>query len=397
MGLRHRGLAALAAATGLAVAAAFAPGAAAVPTGGAAGPPAAVPPARALVEVGSYNVYLGADLGPLFTASTFPELVGRAGQVYAAMQATNFPERAGAIADQLAEERPDVVGLQEVALWETAPGTVLSPTAAFTPTYDFLPLLLDELAERGVPYEPVAGNTNFSGTLPIALGGPPPLFPSSTWARFTDHDVIIVRSGLPDRHLSVDADSVREQNFDAELTIPSWVPGVPAFAVPRGWSSVDVTAKGVTFTFVNTHLEAFNDPTQPFGHVRNLQAAELAAEVAASAHPPILVGDINSRPPCDGFNTTAYQTLIGAGLAEVWPVVHPRDPCGGPTSGQAADLLNAQSGLDHRIDVVMYDPTGFTPVRTEVIGDEQRDRSTPTGFWPSDHAGVVASLKTVRP
>ena len=162
--------------------------------------------------------------------------------------------------------------------------------------------------------------------------------------------------------------------------------------MPRGWSSVDITVKGVPFTFVNTHLEAFGGDT-----VRNLQATELAAVVEAAEHPVVLVGDINSRPPGCSGNTVAFQTLLNAGLVEVWPVVYPRDPCGGYTSGQDDDLLNAASTLDHRIDVVMVDPDTFTAIRTEVIGDEQRDRTHPDNLWPSDHAGSVATLKTLRP
>jgi endonuclease/exonuclease/phosphatase family metal-dependent hydrolase len=348
-------------------------------------------PARANVDVATYNLYLGADLNPLFAQSSFPGLVGAAGEVYAGMEATDFTERAGAIADLIAKRRPDVIGLQEVALWELAPGNVLSPTAPFVTTYDFLELLLDELAARGVPYDEVATNDNFTGSLPIELGGAGPAFPDSTWARFTQRDVIVVRAGLPERHLSVDEASVQEENFDAEVVIDSGVEGVPDFRVPRGWSSVDVTVKGFTFRFFNTHFEAFD------WDVRALQAEELAAEISASPYPPVVVGDINSRPPGCSFNTVAFQTLLDAGLVEVWPVVHRRDPCGGFTSGQAADLLNATSRLDHRIDVIMFDPDHLTAIRTEVIGDDQRDRSSPTGFWPSDHAGSVATLKTVRP
>jgi endonuclease/exonuclease/phosphatase family metal-dependent hydrolase len=404
MRLRRRGLSALAAVTGLALAAALAPGAgAAPPPGRTAGPPVSVPgkaaTPRAAFDVATYNVYLGADLNPLFGASDFVDLVGRAGQVYAAMEATDFPERAEAIADLLAEEAPDVVGLQEVARWATAPGNIQTPTAPFTVTYDFLDILLKELAERGVPYEEVATNENFNGTLPISLGGAPPLFPSSTWASFTDRDVIVVRSGLPERRLSVDESSVRERNFspEATLVIPTGVPQAPFFPVPRGWSSVDVTVKGSTFTFFNTHLEAFNDPTEEFGFYRNLQAHELADEVEDSAYPPIVVGDINSRPPCDGFNTEAYEILIDAGLVEVWPEVHPSEPCARAsfTSGQAADLLNTESLLDHRIDTIMFDPRAFTALQADVIGEEQQDRTTPTGLWPSDHAGSTGKLRSL--
>jgi endonuclease/exonuclease/phosphatase family metal-dependent hydrolase len=386
----HRAVVATVASVALAVAAS---------SGAAAAPKATsehAKPDRAIVDVATYNLYLGADLNPLFTAGSFPELVGRAGQVYAAVEATDFTERAGAIAALIAKERPDVVGLQEVALWETAAGPVGgAPPPDFTVAYDFLELLLDELAARGVPYEEVATNENFVGTLPISLAGDPALgFPDSRWARFTQNDVIVVRSGLPARHLSVDEASVVEANYAADLTIPSGVAGVPPYVVPRGWSSVDVTVKGFTFRFFNTHLEAFD------WDVRALQAEELADRVEASPHPAVVVGDVNSRAPyCTDHNTVAFQTLLDAGLVEVWAVVHPKGKhrCGGFTSGQAADLLNAESLLDHRIDVVMFDPSALTAIRTGVIGDEQRDRSEPSGFWPSDHAGSVATLKTVRP
>jgi endonuclease/exonuclease/phosphatase family metal-dependent hydrolase len=380
----------VAAVAGFALALGLASGAVAAPKG----KPEPVPPARAIVDVATYNLYLGADLNPLFGADDYLDLIDRAGQVYAAMEATDFTERAGAIAALIAKERPDVVGLQEVALWGTATGNIMSPTTGFTTTYDFLALLLDELAGRGVPYEEVATNQNFSGTLPIALAGTPPLFVGTRWAQFTDHDVILVRSGLPQRHLSVDGGSVEEHIFDEQLVIPSGVDGVPDFEVPRGWSSVDVTVKGFTFRFFNTHFEAFD------WDVRNLQAVELAEVIEASPYPAVVVGDINSRPPyCTDYNTVAFQTLLNTGLLEVWPVVYPKGKrwCLGHTSGQAADLLNAESRLDHRIDTIMFDPDALTAIRTEVIGDERRDRSTPSGFWPSDHAGSVATLKTVRP
>ncbi|MGZ5406312.1 MAG: endonuclease/exonuclease/phosphatase family protein [Aeromicrobium sp.] len=382
---RRRGLAAILVAICVSFAALAVPAAAgAAPPGRGQHSPAAV------VDVASYNLYLGADLAPLFGASSFPDLVSRAGQVYAAMEATKFPERAKALAKVIAKERPDLIGLQEVALWETAPGTVQGPTATFATTYDFQKILLAELAKRGVRYSEVATNTNFTGTLPIALGGSAPGFPSSTWARFTDHDVILARDGKSARDVVVNPSSVDERNFTAKLSLPSF-PGGPAFDVPRGWSSVDVTAKKSTFRFFNTHLEAFGG-----GSVRNPQATELAGVIESSPHPAIVVGDINSSTPgCLGDND-AFQILLDTGLSEVWPAVHRRDRCGGVTSGQDADLLNSQSALDQRIDVVMFDPDGFKALRAKVIGDERRDRSWPTGLWPSDHAGSVATLRTAR-
>ncbi len=35
-------------------------------------------------------------------------------------------------------------------------------------------------------------------------------------------------------------------------------------------------------------------------------------------------------------------------------------------------------------------------IQAEVIGDRERDR-TPSGLWPSDHAGSVAVVRTTKP
>ncbi len=342
---------------------------------------------RASVDVATYNLYLGADLAPLFGATSVPELVAAAGQVVAAVDATDFPARVEVIADLIADERPDVAGLQEVALWETAPGTAAAP-GEFWVRYDFLATLLAELADRGVPYEAVATNTNFTGVQPIAFGGEEDDgFPDSQWARFADRDVIIARADS--YGVSVDRSSVTEAAFETPLILPSAVPGVPDFVVPRGYSSVDVTAEGETLRFVNTHLEAFAQD------VRVAQATELAGVVTVSPHPVVLVGDVNSAPPGCGSSSAAFEVLLAAGLVESWPAADPDDPCGGFTSPQAADLRNAESLLDERIDVVMYDRDAWRAKDAEVIGDEQEDR-TAGGLWPSDHAGSVAELRTVR-
>ncbi|HEV8374232.1 MAG TPA: endonuclease/exonuclease/phosphatase family protein [Actinomycetota bacterium] len=323
--------------------------------------------AKRQLTVATYNLYLGADLTPLFAASSPEELVQRAGQVYANVVKTDFPSRARAIAELLAEDPPDVAGLQEVALWETGP--IGGP---LRPSYDFLGLLLAALARHGLAYRPVAVNTNFTGELPIS---------ATTAARFTDHDVIIARAGLHGSRLKVRNPVSR--NFAAELVVPTAIPGL-SFSVPRGWSSVEVTVRGRTVRFANTHLEAFS------AAIRNLQAAELAAALAGSRHPVVLVGDLNSTP--DDL-AGAYGTFAGAGYADAWVAV--QGAAGGFTSGQSELLDNFPSLLDHRIDDVLYQPRGVTAVAAEVIGEQPEDR-TPAGLWPSDHAGVVATLRLAR-
>ena len=338
---------------------------------GLAPPAASAPHAGARhVEVATYNVDFGTNLAPLFTITDPVALMRAADSAYRGMVASNYPERADAIADLLAKERPDVVGLQEIATWETLDFT--RPELGFVVTQDFLPLLLESLAARGLRYTVAVSNASFQGSLPIS---------PTTVVRFTDKNVILVRADLPDRKLSTS--NPAEGQFAARIPLPNF-----GIAITRGWASVDVTVWGRTFRFFTTHLEAYSET------VRNLQAAELAAMVEASPHPVVVTGDINSRPTCTGVNTVAYSTLVSAGLAEVWPVVHRQDPCGGFTSGQAS-LTSPVSTLDHRIDDIFYDPTAMDAIQAEVIGEEERDR-TVSGLWPSDHAGSVATLRFTK-
>ena len=345
----------------------------------------APPHAERRFEAMSYNIYLGADLGPLFTAPPGPDLVTAAAAVYNQMVQTNFPARAERIAREIAEAAPTVIGLQEVARWQTAP---LSNPGNLTTTYDFLGILLGELEERGAHYEPVSGatNVNFGGALPIS---------TTTLARFTDHDVILARSDLATSELKLS--NPTSHTFQAKLPLSI---GGQQILVPRGWSSVDVKIRGKSYRFVNTHLEAFARA------VRVPQAQELIAWMAGSPLPVVLAGDLNTLR---GDATDAYALFIAAGFVDGWveamppaqhcvaPAADPGDP--GCTAGQRADLLNFPSELDHVVDYVMHDDDPYVDAVAgsgEIIGEEAADR-TPSGLWPSDHAGLNLGVHIAEP
>jgi hypothetical protein len=83
-------------------------------------------------------------------------------EIWETLKFTDFPARSGAIAEEIAEHEPDLIGLQEVALWEpSGPGTVDEPI-------DFLAVLLEDLEDRDLSYSAVAVSEN-------ALIGPVPL------------------------------------------------------------------------------------------------------------------------------------------------------------------------------------------------------------------------------
>src|SRR5205085_6287791 len=78
----------------------------------------ATPPGKELTVL-TRNIYLGADLAPVIGVPS-PQLIPiRTAAVWAGVLATNFPERAKALVDEIVKAQPDLVGLQEVSLWRT--------------------------------------------------------------------------------------------------------------------------------------------------------------------------------------------------------------------------------------------------------------------------------------
>ena len=330
------------------------------------------------------NVYIGTDLGPVFSAPNLPALLAATATAFLNIQATNFPARAEALADEIAAAQPDLVGLQEVEIIRTGP--FLNPAPATTVVADYLELLLAALEARGLDYTPVAINVNVDAELPTAL-----LFD----VRVTDHDVILVRD-RPGHALEIS--NVREENFATNLVVPTL--GGPV-ALLRGWSAVDVKIRGQRFRLLNTHLEPLS------AAVQLAQANELLAGPADTALPLVLLGDFNSR--ADGTGTPTYATILGAGFTDAWSEAMPG--ASGFTCCHDANLRNPFPTLDERIDLVLFrgdregddadeggpdDGGGFVARHAEVVGDEPEDRLVASGLWPSDHAGVVVELQAVE-
>jgi len=121
--------------------------------------------------------------------------------------------------------------------------------------------------------------------------------------------------------------------------------------------------------------------------VQEAQGAEMLAGPANTTLPVVYVCDCNSR--ADGTGTATYADALAAGFADAWLERERHDP--GLTCCQAEDLRNPVSLFDQRIDLVLV--RGRAHVRQiQTVGGAQEDR-TPDGLWPSDHAGVVATLQ----
>jgi endonuclease/exonuclease/phosphatase family metal-dependent hydrolase len=332
------------------------------------------------IPVMTRNLYLGADLSPVFAAAAKgdgPGIVQATTVAWQNVKATNFPERAGALAEEIEHSEPLLVGLQEVSLFRTGPpdSITATPTPAEHVEFDYLDILLKQLNQRGLHYAPVtitkeADAENPGYTAPDVLQD----------IRLTDRDVILARTGVSSSKLRL---SNRQRgNYATYASLPIGQTG-QSIRLLRGWGSVDVTLGGQTFRFINTHLEQEG----PLNAIQVAQGNEILNGPANTSLPVILVGDFNSR--ADGTGTATYNNLIGAGFKDAWSATHPGEL--GNTWGHDADLRNTTVNLTQRLDLVLF-RNNLCASDADVVGDELSDR-TPSGLWPSDHAGVTATLR----
>jgi endonuclease/exonuclease/phosphatase family metal-dependent hydrolase len=314
------------------------------------------------------NLYLGGDIAPVAAATSLPDLAARVAQLFTTVQATDFPARAKVLAREVRDADPTLIGLQEVSLWRKGPPGVLDgpATPATTVVYDFLQSLQTELAALGLQYTAVVVQSTVDAEAPSALGFD---------VRLTQRNAILVKGGIAPADLTLS--NVTSGLYATFLNIPT-VAG--PIADRRGWTAVDVTANRRTFRFINTHL----DSTVP--GIRAAQANELVSGPANTALPVVLVGDLNSGPGEPA--PSAYTNLLSAGFDDSWTQANRRDP--GLTCCHAENLLNPTPTFTTRLDHVLTYPR-LKAIHARLVGVDPANR-TPAGLWPSDHAGIVATL-----
>jgi hypothetical protein len=347
------------------------------------------------LKVMTQNVYVGGDI--LLPLAVPPEqFPAAAALVIQQIIATNFPERAIALADEMLAQRPDLIGLQEVYVVRVC--LRVAPTICPV-DQDYLELLLDNLNADAPLYREASTVTNISLlNLPAALPDGTEILVS-----ITDRDVILARA-------DVATSNPVSANFQARLPVDN--PALPGFAVIRGYTMVDAKVAGREYRFLNTHLEvsgAGSDLEPVFRAVQAAQAFELVGPggpLFGDNHTQIVVGDFNSNPfegpyvPCvapGGLCPTPYAVLSGYNYVDTW-----LERVGawelGNTCCQATLLDNEESELYERIDLTWVRPAPdhyggpvVRGVQAEVVGDEVADK-TPGGLWPSDHAGVATRM-----
>jgi endonuclease/exonuclease/phosphatase family metal-dependent hydrolase len=300
------------------------------------------------VTVMTRNLYLGANLLPLAT-SPADQFQHAAAGVFASVKATDPDGRMKLVAREFAHAKPDLVGLQEVSLWRAGAG----PASAVA--FDYTATLMTELRRLHSGYRLVALKRGFNVEAPTDGGFD---------VRLTLGDAILARKGVKVSH-------VRSHTFKHQLTIPTQ--GIGPVKVTRGWNQLDARIGRTRLHFVNTHLEAYS-PT-----VRAAQAKELVKRALKSKRRTILVGDLNSGPDlAQAPDRLAYAAIAKAGFK---PARTDRHSC------CFDDSLNT-GGWEHNVDWILTKPK-VKLVRSSLTGKE----TTAAGLHPSDHGGVVSTLR----
>ena len=316
------------------------------------------------------NLYVGAAFDPLLSAASPDDIPERVSMVYSAILSSQFPCRAEAIADEIVQNQPDLVGLQEAELLRVRTpcgASIPNPPQPTSIAIDYIQILLDALERRGTHYAVAAVVTNTDVTATSATGEA---------IRLTDRDAILVRTDLSTNELRVS--NAQGKNFDARFTIQIGGTGGPMVTVLRGWCSVDVKVRGKSVRVVNTHLE------ESALLIQGLQANELLAGPLQTSLPVISFGDFNAS-----IGSTIYENFLKAGFQDGWTLAHPSDP--GFSCCQAEDLLNPTSELSTRIDLILFHSSRISVNDIQLVGANPVDRLS-SGQWPSDHAGVVGKL-----
>lgn len=355
------------------------------------------------VNVMTRNVFLGADLGPGVRAQDLQGLVDAAGLILNQVDQNDFPTRAKGLAAEIKKQKPDLVGLQEAALWRTGPCTESPlPPKAKDVRYDYLKLILAELNKGKKRYRLVISKPEFDfevyantdGDRNTSAPGCP--FGSEINGRLTMRDAILARAGK-----AVKTAHAKSGTFSALMEVK---PAGVTVDITRGWTAVDAkVGKSRTFRFVDTHLESFDNQASNHtntqedvgnGEIRAAQAKELTANggPAQSKLPVVLVGDLNSDKATEvkPGDALAYKALLAVGFVQRAT----SKPFGCCLRG---DVLTTAGGgsvsdFDHKVDHVMTD----TPKKVKLVRSVVTGRAPVNGFWDSDHAGLFSALKLFR-
>lgn len=358
-------------------------------------------------SVMSRNIYLGADVG--VALELIPDLPAAAQFMWEQVQATDFSKRKLILAQEIKDESPDVIGLQEATIWYCK----AKPWSAKTEVFNFTNELLAALDGRYVIAEKggeKAFNPGYSiGPIPFLtkVSDPKtfqPLFEqNSASCGFQIGDALLIKKELA-QYVNQVGNSEYEDVYKVVPTI---------MEIYRGYTWADITMQGSNVRFVSTHLESLWDANKVPKAAD--QARQLVADLANTKSPVIVIGDFNSDPrdprpkgfpnpgeqpeasekcPTESSLCSAYKIMREANYVDVGPdASEPATFTWGmnalltgadPERKAAATKMGNKFGYTDRLDYIFV-KNGINVLTSKIIGQ--------TPPYGTDHAGVVAKLR----
>jgi len=362
------------------------------------------PPSSMDVQVMTQNQYVGANLFPLIPAlqTGDPVIINSAiVSVVSTISANRTVDRVNALSGEILSRKPDLVGIQEAWVIGCEPaGAAPCTNAEFKGAWGDH-LVQTESALAGA-YTMAAYIENFVfGSKFVDSQG------NEGFVYVQDRDAVFVRNGIsyalpvPGTDFPCAKPFLKGSGCTFDVNTPLYLNGddVPDAYILHGFLVVDAAIAGKTYRFVNTHLE--NGYVDGFpGVIQSAQAMQILTAMAGTpaGSTLIIVGDMNSDPadavdPKSPIQYTPYMLFAGANMFDVW--LHRPGDVLGLTCCQDEDLLNRESMLTRRIDLIFTREMPRTVKDARLIGTVAADRLRPPGrgLWPTDHASVAAGIR----
>ncbi len=241
------------------------------------------------ITVMSRNLYLGSDVG--VALELIPNFPKAAQFMWDQVKKTDFSARAPKLAREAAQDRPEVIGIQEATIWYCKKDLFSDKVEVF----NFLDEFIAATKQVGVAYSIASANGVDAFNPGYSIAAIPyltkvtdpeifnPIFGQDSAAcGFTIGDALLVRDDVKDRIIQVG-----NSEFDATYSI---VPTI--MTIYRGYTWADFKVQDSVVRLISTHLESIWDENKIPNSA--LQAQQLVADLKDAKMPVIIMGDFNA-------------------------------------------------------------------------------------------------------
>ncbi len=362
--------------------------------------------AEPTLTVMSRNIYLGADVG--VALKLIPDMPAAAQFMWDQVNKNDFSKRSIALAAEIKEFKPDVIGLQEATIWYCKKNAWSAKTEVFNFTDQLLQALGGDyvLASRD-------GKTAFNPGYSISP------IPFLTMVRdpgrfqkifgqdkaacgFQIGDALAIKKSLAEQVIQV-GNTEYEDSYSIVPTL---------MTIYRGYTWADIFIGDVAVRFVSTHLESIWDENKTPNSAK--QAKQLIADLKETNMPLVVIGDFNADPrdprpanaanpglqptasdecPAGDSKCNAFRLMVEAGFNDAGPdASDPKTYTWGanalltgpdPDRLKAGQAMGNEYGFTDRLDYI-FTKNGVDVSTSQIIGYKAP--------YATDHAGVFAEF-----